>query len=129
MTLVEIRTYAPEVFEKLEVYLDGGLRDGADVLKALCLGATAVGVGRPFLYALAAYGARGVERCVDGKLACSALGKMLLIACTVLADELDIGMRLLGVTSLDQLRPDMVNASRLLNEMWRPDSFSAKSRL
>jgi L-lactate dehydrogenase (cytochrome) len=113
----------------LEVYLDGGLRDGADVLKALCLGATAVGVGRPFLYALAAYGARGVERCVDGKLACSALGKMLLIACTVLADELDIGMRLLGVTSLDQLRPDMVNASRLLNEMWRPDSFSAKSRL
>ena len=69
MTLCEIRTYAPEVFGRLEVYVDGGLRDGADVLKALCLGATAVGVGRPFLYALAAYGARGVERCVDGKFA------------------------------------------------------------
>jgi L-lactate dehydrogenase (cytochrome) len=69
MTLLEIRVYAPEVFERLEVYVDGGLRDGADVLKALCLGATAVGVGRPFLYALAAYGARGVERCVDGKCA------------------------------------------------------------
>ena len=43
MTLLEIRTYCPEVLEKLEVFLDGGLRDGNDVLKALCLGATAVG--------------------------------------------------------------------------------------
>ena len=70
MTLLEIRTYCPEVLGKLEVFLDGGLRDGNDVLKALCLGATAVGVGRPFLYALGAYGAKGVERCVDGKFDC-----------------------------------------------------------
>jgi L-lactate dehydrogenase (cytochrome) len=67
MTLCEIKTYCPEVLNKLEVFLDGGLRDGNDVLKALCLGATAVGVGRPFLYALGAYGSKGVERCVDGK--------------------------------------------------------------
>lgn len=68
MTLLEIRTYCPEVLGKLEIFLDGGLRDGNDVLKALCLGATAVGVGRPFLYALGAYGTKGVERCVDGML-------------------------------------------------------------
>lgn len=67
MTLLEIRTYCPEVIGKLEIFLDGGLRDGADVLKALCLGATAVGVGRPFLYALGAYGSQGVERCIDGE--------------------------------------------------------------
>lgn len=67
MTLLEIRTYCPEVLEKLEVYVDGGLRDGADVLKAICLGAKSVGVGRPFFYALAAYGAAGVERCADSK--------------------------------------------------------------
>lgn len=67
MTLLEIRTYCPEVLDKLEVYVDGGLRDGADILKAICLGATAVGVGRPYLYALAAYGSRGVERCTDSK--------------------------------------------------------------
>jgi L-lactate dehydrogenase (cytochrome) len=67
MTLCEIRTYCPEVLKKLEVFLDGGLRDGNDILKALCLGATAVGVGRPFLYALGAYGKKGVERCVDSK--------------------------------------------------------------
>ena len=67
MTLLEIRTYCPEILGKFEIYVDGGLRDGSDVLKALCLGATAVGVGRPFLYALAGYGSRGVEKCVDGK--------------------------------------------------------------
>ncbi|KAF2627205.1 mitochondrial cytochrome-like protein b2 [Macroventuria anomochaeta] len=112
MTLLEIRTYCPEVIGKLEIFLDGGLRDGNDVLKALCLGATAVGVGRPFLYALAAYGTKGIERCVD-----------------VLAEELQTGMRLLGITSLDQCRPEMVNASRLLNEMWRPEHAMLKSRL
>lgn len=47
----------------------------------------------------------------------------------VLAEEVSTGMRLLGVTSLDQLRPEMVNASQLLNEMWRPESFWTKSRL
>ena len=69
MTLLEIRTYCPEVIGKMEIFLDGGLRDGNDVLKALCLGATAVGVGRPFLYALAAYGTKGIERCVDSEYA------------------------------------------------------------
>ncbi|KGO48148.1 Aldolase-type TIM barrel [Penicillium expansum] len=103
MTLLEIRTYYPEAFDKLQVFVDGGLRDGADVLKALCLGATAVGVGRPYYYALAAYGAEGVERCTD-----------------ILAEELEITMKMLGVSSLDQLGPDMVNTSRLANEMWRP---------
>ncbi|KAH8724943.1 mitochondrial cytochrome-like protein b2 [Phaeosphaeriaceae sp. PMI808] len=112
MTLCEIRTYCPDVLSKLEVYADGGLRDGSDVLKALCLGATAVGIGRPFLYALGAYGAQGVQRCVD-----------------VLVEELQTGMRLLGITSLDQCKPEMVNASRLLNEMWRPDQFYTRSKL
>lgn len=67
-TLLEIRTYCPEVLEKMEVYLDGGLYDGADMIKALALGATAVGIGRPFLYAMAAYGAKGVEKLIDSEL-------------------------------------------------------------
>lgn len=127
MTLLEIRTYCPEVMGKLEIYLDGGLRDGSDILKALCLGATAVGVGRPFLYALSAYGYEGVERCVDSK--CLVGWMSLKLTPSVLADELATGMRLLGITSLDQVRPEMVNATRLLNEMWRPDTCPAKSRL
>lgn len=82
MTLLEIRTYCPEVIGKLEIFLDGGLRDGNDVLKALCLGATAVGVGRPFLYALAAYGTKGIERCIDGKSALLTLNAVLTYAST-----------------------------------------------
>ncbi|KAI8960333.1 FMN-dependent dehydrogenase-domain-containing protein [Daldinia sp. FL1419] len=103
-TLLEIRTYCPELIGKLDIFLDGGLRDGADVLKAICLGATAVGVGRPLFYALAAYGSKGVEKCVD-----------------ILAEELVSGMRLTGITSLDEAQPDKVNPSRLINEMWRPE--------
>jgi L-lactate dehydrogenase (cytochrome) len=129
MTLCEIRTYAPKVLKKLEVFLDGGLRDGNDVLKALCLGATAVGVGRPFLYALGAYGSKGVEKCVDGKSYTVSEPASARLIVTVLADELQTGMRLLGITSLDQCRPEMVNASRLLNEMYRPDQFSVRSKL
>lgn len=45
----------------------------------------------------------------------------------VLTEELEICMKMLGVSSLDQLHPGLVNASRLLNEMWRPDSFSPSS--
>ncbi|OBT83240.1 hypothetical protein VE02_08146 [Pseudogymnoascus sp. 03VT05] len=104
LTLLEIRTYYPEVLSNIEVFVDGGLRDGADVLKELCLGATAVGIGRPILYALAAYGAAGVEKCLN-----------------ILAEELSIGMRLLGITSLDQATPDPVNASRLMSDIWRPE--------
>ncbi|KAI2631327.1 hypothetical protein GGS26DRAFT_591210 [Hypomontagnella submonticulosa] len=107
-TLLEIRTYCPEVLGKLEIFVDGGLRDGADVLKAICLGAMAVGVGRPLFYALGTYGSKGVERCVD-----------------ILSEELAMGMRLLGITSLDEAHSDRVNASRILNDMWRPE----KSRL
>ena len=40
----------------MEVFLDGGIRRGSDIYKALALGAKAVGIGRPFLYALATHG-------------------------------------------------------------------------
>jgi isopentenyl diphosphate isomerase/L-lactate dehydrogenase-like FMN-dependent dehydrogenase len=56
----------PEVVAALgrraEVYLDGGVRRGSDILIALALGARAVGVGRPLLWALAANGEEGVAR-------------------------------------------------------------------
>lgn len=61
-TLLEIRKYCPEVFSKVEVWVDGGVKRGTDVVKALCLGARAVGVGRAALFGLAAGGVQGVER-------------------------------------------------------------------
>jgi L-lactate dehydrogenase (cytochrome) len=48
----------------MEVYLDGGIRRGTDILKALCLGVTAVSVGRPFLYSLV-YGEEGAVQLVN----------------------------------------------------------------
>lgn len=74
------------VGDKLEVILDGGVRRGTHVLKALSLGATAVSGGRLYLYALAAAGQPGVER---------ALG--------LLEAEIVRAMKLMGVTRIDQL--------------------------
>lgn len=47
--------------------MDGGVRSGADVVKALALGAKAVGLGRPFLYANSTHGQEGVERVCESE--------------------------------------------------------------
>lgn len=65
--LLEIRAFCPEVLQQLEIYLDGGVRRGTDVIKALCLGVTAVGLGRPLMYALGAYGSDGVDSAIQSK--------------------------------------------------------------
>ncbi|KIJ08658.1 L-lactate dehydrogenase, partial [Paxillus involutus ATCC 200175] len=62
--LYKLRKERPDVFSKTEVYIDGGIRRGTDVLKALCLGAKTVGLGRAFLYAQSAYGEAGVVHLV-----------------------------------------------------------------
>jgi isopentenyl diphosphate isomerase/L-lactate dehydrogenase-like FMN-dependent dehydrogenase len=49
----------------LEVYLDGGIRRGSDIVKALALGATAVGAARPVIYGLAGYGEAGATRVLE----------------------------------------------------------------
>ena len=53
------------VGDRAEVILDGGVRRGTDVVKALCLGARACMVGRPFLYGLGAGGQAGAERAIE----------------------------------------------------------------
>ena len=64
-TLLEIRKYCPEVFSRIEVWVDGGIRRGTDVVKALCLGARGVGIGRAALWGLGAGGPEGVERTLE----------------------------------------------------------------
>src|SRR5471030_184335 len=74
------------VGDRIDVIMDGGIQRGSHVLKALSLGAKAVGVGRFYLYPLAAAGQAGVER---------ALGLMRA--------EIERGMKLMGCTSIGQL--------------------------
>jgi isopentenyl diphosphate isomerase/L-lactate dehydrogenase-like FMN-dependent dehydrogenase len=66
-TLLEIRKYCPEVFDTIEVWVDGGVRRGTDIVKALCLGAKAVGVGRAALWGLGAGGWKGVDRTFESE--------------------------------------------------------------
>lgn len=79
------------VRNNLEVYLDGGVRTGQDVFKALALGARAVFLGRSVLYALAADGRGGVEELYNG-----------------LAKELQQTMQMCGAISLQDIVPDML---------------------
>ena len=74
------------VGDKIDVIMDGGVQRGTHVLKALSLGAKAVGVGRYYLFPLAAAGQPGVER---------ALEQMRV--------EIERGMKLMGCSSIEQL--------------------------
>jgi isopentenyl diphosphate isomerase/L-lactate dehydrogenase-like FMN-dependent dehydrogenase len=65
--LYELRANRPDLFDKIEIMIDGGVRSGADVVKALALGAKAVGLGRPFLYANGTHGQEGVVRVCQSK--------------------------------------------------------------
>ena len=80
----------------IEIFIDGGVRRATDIIKALCLGATGVGIGRPFLYAMSAYGLPGVDRAMQ-----------------LLKDEFEMNMRLIGCNSVDQLGPQFLDTTGL----------------
>lgn len=76
---------------RCEVWADGGIRRGLDVVAALCLGADGVLIGRPFYWALAAAGRAGVEH-----------------AAAILRAELELALPLLGCSSIDELGPELL---------------------
>lgn len=76
---------------EVPVLVDGGIRRGTDVAKALCLGANAVLIGRPYIWGLTAYGAEGVQHVVE-----------------ILRTELEMAMALLGAPTLPELTPDLL---------------------
>lgn len=80
-----------EVGDRTEVYVDGGIMSGADIVAALAFGATGTLIGRAYLYGLMAGGIDGVQRVAD-----------------ILTKEIKVTMQLLGVTSIDQLDASMV---------------------
>lgn len=100
-TLLEIRKYCPEVFNRIEVIIDGGIKRGTDVVKALALGAKAVGIGRGALFGLAAGGIEGVERTLE-----------------ILKKETDTAMRLLGVEFVKDLGLQHVNTRAVERDIY-----------
>ena len=76
---------------RIPVLVDGGIRRGTDVAKALCLGAHAVLIGRPCIWGLATYGAPGVAHVIE-----------------ILRTELEMAMALLGVPAIAALTPDLL---------------------
>jgi 4-hydroxymandelate oxidase len=88
----------PRVVERaawrVPLLVDGGVRRGTDVLKALALGARAVLIGRPYLWGLAAAGEAGVRQVLQ-----------------ILRDELELAMALAGCPSIEAIRPALVATS------------------
>merc|ERR1719428_1590721 len=77
--------------DKFTVLVDGGFRRGSDLFKALALGAKAVGIGRPSLVGMAAYGEEGVEKVLQ-----------------IFKDEMEMHMRLMGTPTVKDMKPDLV---------------------
>ena len=83
------------VHGQTEVLMDGGIRRGSDIVKAICLGARAVLIGRAYAYGLAAAGPAGVTRALE-----------------ILREDIERTLRLLGCPSVAALNPSYLNASK-----------------
>ena len=79
------------VGERIEVWLDGGIRSGQDVLKAMALGAKGTMIGRPHLYGLGAMGEVGVTKALE-----------------IIARELDVSMALCGYNDIRNVNRDIL---------------------
>lgn len=93
---------------QIEVWMDGGVRRGTDVVKALCLGAQAVLIGRAYAYGLAAGGPAGVSKAIE-----------------ILRSEIDRTLKLLGCPSVSALDQTYVNAAAARPRDRRLESLSA----
>lgn len=95
--MLEIHEQAPELLDQIEIWADGGVRYGGDVLKLLALGVKAVGLGRPYMFANV-YGTEGVEK-----------------VSTILKREIIVDAGNLGLPSLQDIDPTYVN--------WKPNHW------
>jgi isopentenyl diphosphate isomerase/L-lactate dehydrogenase-like FMN-dependent dehydrogenase len=96
-TIDSLPEVAAAVGGRMPVIVDSGVRHGTDIFKALALGATAVGVGRPQVWSLAAFGQEGVEAMLD-----------------ILRRELQMTMRQTGATSIDKItRASLIDRMRI----------------
>jgi L-lactate dehydrogenase (cytochrome) len=81
---------------QITVFVDGGIRRGTDIFKCLALGANGVGIGRPVLHGLAAYGESGVVKTI-----------------TMLRDEFATCLMMMGCPTVGDIEEEMVLTSKL----------------
>jgi L-lactate dehydrogenase (cytochrome) len=110
ITLLELHKRCPEIFDKMEIYVDSGIRRGTDVVKAIALGATAVGMGRSALFATN-YGQEGVEHLIDSKFSGSRTlsDKLVTMRTKVMREEIETTMRNIGIINLAEATPEYVH--------------------
>src|SRR5699024_693788 len=101
---------AREVGDDVEIILDTGIRNGADIVAALALGADFTLVGRAYLYGLMAGGREGVDRMI-----------------AILADQIERTMKLIQVDSVADLNPSHVTQLTRLERLPAPEYTTARS--
>ncbi len=84
------------VGDRLEVFVDGGVRNGLDVIKAVALGARGVLIGRPWIWAVAGCGERGLANLLD-----------------LFRQEMRAGMALMGINSIEEITPELIERGEM----------------
>lgn len=102
-TIYALPAIAKAIKGRCPIFFDGGVRNGADVAKAIALGADCVFVGRPVVWGIACGGVSGAKKVLE-----------------ILRDELELTMKLLGVASIDELQSDpnlVIHESKIIADL------------
>jgi len=91
-TIASLADIAPAVKGRVPIFVDGGFYRGFDIVKALAMGATMVGFGRPYIWGLGSFGEAGVDRVIQ-----------------IVKAEFQAALRQVGATSLKDLKPSMIH--------------------
>ncbi len=94
-SISKLPAIADAIGEQAEIYLDSGVRDGNDVLKAIALGADGVLIGRPWIYAMAGGGEQGINNYLG-----------------MLQREIRLGMTMMGVNSIEEVNRDVIELAK-----------------
>lgn len=100
-----LRPILDAVGSDIEVHLDGGIRSGQDIMKAMAMGAKGTYIGRSFVYGLGAMGKKGVTRALE-----------------ILHKELDFSMALCGVTKIDDLNTEQLLIPEYFEGRWHDNT-------
>jgi isopentenyl diphosphate isomerase/L-lactate dehydrogenase-like FMN-dependent dehydrogenase len=103
--LEQLNSLGPAIGDRVDIVVDGGIRRGSDIVKAICLGAKACMIGRAWVYGLAVGGTSGAEAVIK-----------------VLEREIDMALTLLGASAISDLDPSFIARAKLSQTMLQADA-------